>query len=509
MDISKEKNKALTLYIVLIIICILYRGFLVIHYGSQFVDNDQALMWNGAAAFAHFMFPEPCFWGQSYGSMFESAVAVPLLWARIPIHWAMPISATIVGFIPYLFISMLLYRKDRKPYAFSVLFLYLIMGWKWDILTTIPRSFISGIPFATLGVILLNNVDSDTKAFCGVFLICLGIIQTTTALLVAGMGVLFYLWNIRKNHSRLPAITLGCGTGALVFLFIKNFYVINHEFSLHPAPRINLSLSVLFKNLKNLSTICSDFIFVETGTVVIIAFLVLLLAVALTKRRLTFIMLVADVLGMMVLFSLSKSMHYVNDSVLFAQTRMFLCWSYSWPLIIYFDSEQYGCEWVKRVNKREIVAMVGMVLVVFILLGKGITIDSNIKNPKSSLNNSPTVGLYKTSQIIKAVKDINFYAEQQGADVIVTKTDCRGGSYAGLSYAIDALHFKKYIVYNIIYDRRTWNYQYLKNIQPHRCVFVDYYGDSCNYDTVDISNKSVVQYIAEKYKIYRNPYLKR
>ena len=472
----------------------------MIYYGSQFVDDDQALMWNGAAAFAHFMFPEPCFWGQSYGSMFESLVAAPLLWAGVPIHWAMPIAATIVGFVPYLFISLLLYRKDRRPYAFLVLFLFLLMGWKWDILTSIPRSFISGMPFATLGAVLLNDCRSNAGAFAGALLICLGIIQTTTALLVAGMGVLFYLWNIRKNHSRLPAIFLGVGIGILVFLFIKYFYVINADFSLHPAPEVNLSLSVLFTNLRNLSKICSDFIFMKTGTVVIIVFIAIILAVFHSKRRLSLIMLIADVLGMVGLFSLSKTLDYSDNSVLYGQTRMFLCWSYSWLLIIYFDAEQYGCEWVKKVHKRGMAAMVGVGLTVCILLGKGIAIDSNIKNSDSSLNASDICGLYRTSQIIQAVKDIDAYAEQQGADVIVTRNDRRG-----LSYAIDAIHFRKYTVYNITYDRRTWNYHYLNHIQPHRCVFADYYGDSCKMDTIDITNESVVQYIAVKYNAYRNP----
>ena len=498
---DKGKNKALTLYIILLILCVLYRGYIVIHYGSQFVDDDQALMWNGAAAFAHFMFPEPCFWGQSYGSMFESSVAAPLLWAGVPIHWAMPIATTLVSFVPYLFISLSLYRKERKSYAFLVFFLYLLMGWKWDILTSVPRSFISGMPFATLGAILLNDRRSNAGAFAGAFLICLGIIQTTTALLAAGMGILFYLWNIRKNYSRIPAVFLGAGLGVLVFLFIKSFYVINADFSLHPTPQADLSLSVLFTNLKNLKKICSDFIFIETGTVVIIAFLAIILAVVLTKRWLTLIMLIANVLGMVGLFSLSKTLDYGENSVFFAQTRMFLCGSYSWLIIIHFDAEQYGCEWVKKIRKRELTAIVGMGLAVFILLGKGMAIDFNIKNPESSLNNPSFCGLYKTSQIIKAVKEIDAYAEQQGADVIVTRNDRRG-----LSYAIDAIHFGKYTVYNITYDRRTWNYQYLRHIQPHRCVFVDYFDDSCNMDTVDISDESVVQYIATKYNIYRNPY---
>ena len=496
---DKGKNKVLTLYIILIILCVLYRGYIVIHYGSRFVDDDQALMWNGAAAFAHFMFPEPCFWGQSYGSMFESLVAAPLLWARVPVHWAMPIATTVVGFVPYLFISLLLYKKDRRPYAFLVLFLFLLMGWKWDILTSIPRSFISGMPFATLGAVLLNDCRSNAGAFAGALLISLGIIQTTTALLVAGMGVLFYLWNIRENYSSIPAVFSGAGVGVLAFLFTKNFYVINADFSLFPAPKVDLSLSVLFTNLKNLSKICSDFIFIETGTVIIIVFLACILAVVYDKRWLTLVMLIADVLGMVGLFSLSKTLDYSENSVLYAQTRMFLCWSYSWLPIIYFDAEQYGCEWIKKRNCG-VAVVVGMCLAVCILLGKGIDIDSNINNPKSSLNNPSRCGLYKTSQIIKAVKDIDAYAVYQGADVVVTRYDG-----TGLSYAIDAIHFKKYTVYNFTNDRRTWNYQYLKHIQPHRCVFVDYFGNSCKMDTVDISDESVVYYIAKKYNSYRNP----
>ena len=132
--------------IALLLIVFIYRGFLLVRYCTVYVDDDQALMWNGAAAMAHLCFPEPCFWGQAYGSMFEAMVAAPLYWLRIPMNVLLPLATMITSFFPCLFIILKLYKRGHVAAAFIGVLFYMLMSWEWDILTSIPRGFISGIP---------------------------------------------------------------------------------------------------------------------------------------------------------------------------------------------------------------------------------------------------------------------------------------------------------------------------------------------------------------------------
>ena len=94
---------SLLLLIIILMVVFTYRGYLLYKYCAIYLDDDQALMWNGAAAMGHLCFPEPCYWGQAYGSMFEAVVAVPLYWLRIPMNIALPLATMIMSFFPYLF----------------------------------------------------------------------------------------------------------------------------------------------------------------------------------------------------------------------------------------------------------------------------------------------------------------------------------------------------------------------------------------------------------------------
>ena len=66
-------------------------------------DDDQALMWYGTVHFAHGHFPEPCFFGQNYGSMLESLLAVPLYYLKCPLNYALPLITLLLSLVPFAF----------------------------------------------------------------------------------------------------------------------------------------------------------------------------------------------------------------------------------------------------------------------------------------------------------------------------------------------------------------------------------------------------------------------
>ena len=455
-------------------------------------------MWNATAAFSRFIIPEPCFWGQSYGSMFEALVAVPFYWIRIPFRYALPIASVLAGAFPIFFLAIKSYKKDKYDFANAFLLSYLIMGWRWDILTSIPRSFISGMPFAVYGSVKLADDKDNTGrgVYVASLLISIGAIMTNTAAIIGIIGFLAFFFDNWKRIKRLIAAMAGVISGGIIYILIKNFYKINADFSLHPDIPLVFSFDALKSNLHRIHAILSDFVFFDYGIVYLLLIFVWILYLLKKKRIRTIMMLLLDLLLSVILLSMWKTLDYHANSVLFSQTRMFLYFPYSMLLIVYIDSKKAESVNLK-IRQKYYVAM--LVISIAIVIGKGWTLDAQIKDDSSALNNPYGCSLHKVDEILINVDRTREYADNEDADVIVTWGDDRA-----FSYIFDAMEYGKYTVYNRVYDRRTWNYHYLEHAEPHRCVFVDFPDHEIRLDTVEIDDVSIVDYLYEKYGAVRS-----
>lgn len=507
--IKKRKPQLLpvAIYILILTIIILYRAFILLQYNAEFIDEDQALMWNGAAAFSHFIMPEPCFWGQSYGSMFESFLAAPLLWLKIPLKYAVPASTAMIGFFPFLFISYLLYKNNFKLESCITLMLYLSHGWKWDIITSIPRSFVSGFPFAVIGTILLNDERRRSYAGIGTFIAGIGAIMTPTSIMVTSFGFLNYLFNIKKKslkqHLYIFTALLSCG---IIYLLIKNFYSINPDFSLHRPLYYDISFETLMYNIRNIPELFKDFTFTGIWMIVLIAFIAGIIYSFLKKQWKLTIMLAVHIFLALGLMSMTKTLRFTEHSVLHSQTRMFLCFSYSALPILYFYTDDlllnkgHNAPNFCQCNRKTLLSVSGAILLlIFGVIFKANNILAEINDPESSLNNPGACQLRMIDPLTARAKEVIEYSRENNIDVIVVKNDTRP-----FAYLLDAMYFQEFVYYNITYDRRTWVYHYLEQITPHRCLFVSYHDDYISTTIFTIEDESVIQFIAENYGMYRN-----
>src|ERR1700679_330223 len=69
----------------------------LLHFGTQYTDADQTIFWYQADDIAHFIFREPCLYGQSYNFPLESWLAAPLLLCQLTAYIALP---TITSLLP-------------------------------------------------------------------------------------------------------------------------------------------------------------------------------------------------------------------------------------------------------------------------------------------------------------------------------------------------------------------------------------------------------------------------
>lgn len=490
------------LFLFLSLLIIAYRLYILFRYNIHFTDDDQACMWYGSAVFSHLIFPEPCFFGQAYGSMLESLAAVPLIWLKVPFYIALPLATHIISAFPFFYIAIKLHKQQKEYGAFAALFLYFAMSWKWDLLTSIPRSLINGMPFAIIGAIFINEKSSSLKSFAGALLSCLGAVMTNSAGAITVIGFAYYLINIKKNHDQILSVASGALLSILVYVLIQNFYQINADFNLHGTGKGQLDFNSLLKNLGNITGILGTFCFVRPNWLAgenILVFGIILLIYLIKQRKWTTLTLSAVLLILFTgLCCMSKTNDYNKDSILFSQARMFLFVPYVVLTIMYFSltSEAKVNFYVFLKNSK--MRFVFIPLLLFILLFKIYPFEKAIRNTSSPLYNPYACGLFTTESLLNIVNDTIHFATENNCDVIVTKDGTRG-----FSYALGAIGYEKVTVYNAVYDRRTWVYHKLKHTDSHKVLLTDFNG---NKEILNIEGISIVDYLAENYGWYRRPY---
>lgn len=171
--------------LIAIFLIILYKIRIVWEYGINYTDDDQCLMWYGTAMFAHGKIPEPCFFGQSYGAMVESFLAVPLYWLGIPLNIALPLATVALSTFPIL-LMIIICKKERSIVLITCIFL--MMSYTVDVLLIVPRSLVGGICITTaacLGMIETNNMWYRCLLTAAA---CAGVIVTNSALVILAAG---------------------------------------------------------------------------------------------------------------------------------------------------------------------------------------------------------------------------------------------------------------------------------------------------------------------------------
>lgn len=489
-------------FMVLLILIIFYRGFIYFYYNIKYFDNDQAVMWDATAAYASFIVPEPFFWGQAYGGMFESLIAVPFYWMKIPLNYAVPLATILISMFPTLYTSIILWRKNKRLASCLILIFVSLTGWQSDILMSIPRCFIGGFPFAVLGsIIMYESQGKPYKVFLGSFLASLSVVITNNAVVIATMGfMIFTLENYRKPKLLLNMIAGGL-ISLLLYVVLGNFYSINSDYLLHPSISLDYSLENLRNNIPRIKTILSELFMGGFVWIPIVMLVTILFLIYKRKWKLVIVVLINIALNCFLL-CLSKSNDYGEHTVLFCQSRMFLHLLFAALPVFYYGVMSLGSDCSQMCKSKYL--YFGVLIVAAVLVVKGGIINGQLNNPNSDLNTGCTVGIMSTDKIINEASKINQFAEKTGADVIV---DCDNNLC--LSYAFDALYWGKYTVYSVTYDRRTWNYHKLLHADRHNCVFFRYdwdRGGELVLENKDINDQSVVDYIFEVYGLKRNPY---
>lgn len=491
-----------TIFYMLLILVMVYRGAILFKYSFYYVDDDQALMWYGTVSFAHFDFHEPCFFGQSYGSMIESLLAVPFYILHIPLNVALPVSTLIFTTLPFLYLGIKSLENNRMVAAYIILFVYAAMSYDWDVLTSIPRAFVGGFIFGVIGGVLINEEGKWYKYLIASYCIYLGCIITNTVVAIAGMSYLaMVLYNkIDKDFikKRFPGLIAGNVLGFITGYFIKMFYVNNPDYNLHPAYNAAVSLEVLRENIADFNEIAGWFTPVTIGAVWIIVMLVIVWICIYRGAFKSLIMTVFAFFGFIAILSLDKMEDYMPGTLLYGQLRMLLFVPYMIALVVFLCSCYDESVWNRKKTYAGCIVMVLCFLAVMVI--KSNIIIKEIISEDSVLYNSEVINLQQSDDLIENAREAGRIAVENNCDVVI---QVDGNKAFG--YICSALNYKKFIQYNAEYDRRTWVYHNMQQPGNFRCLLVKYNSDDgLSTEVVEIYDESVTQWLYDNMGLTRN-----
>ncbi len=253
--------------------------------GWVYTDEDQAVLWLGAVDYSHLRFHEPRFYGQAYNSMFESLLAVPLLWLGVPVWTAVPLVSALASLAAWTCLAGLALKQRQMLAGVTILVLPLLLDPRFLLISTMPRGFMPGVFLSVVAATLwLWRPEGRFRTLGAVFLLGCGCSLNPNALLVAvpfGTLVLCRVWDDAPKRLQVGVGTLGaCVVHGLIVLF----YVRHRSYVVHSSPSLSVSWEHWLWSLHSLHEIFGAFLPLDASRAFLLVVVVATI-VALGRRR--------------------------------------------------------------------------------------------------------------------------------------------------------------------------------------------------------------------------------
>lgn len=410
VNITQRKENVLTLsiFISLCLLNILYRIFVLKQFAFAYTDSDQVVMWCGARDFSLGEFHEPAYYGQNYNSMIEAFFASLFFKWVTPRH-ALPIITSVLALFPYFIISGVCYLKKYKVQAFLVLTLPLLLPPEYDLITSMPRGFITGIFFAVIGSIAVYYPEKRWGYFCFTFFNLIGISLNPNAVLITfAIGIILFFTNY-KNKLFYVYTTIGALLGVLPYLFIQHFYEQHPKYIVHGQWKLEFSIEYLKQGFLNLNR---SFAYIIPGLWYqsVILFLLLLAFIrALFRQKELINAWAMCLLFLFILFTMGINKIYDGDETLFYHySRMFL----ALPLILALFIAFIKIEKQKRVTWMVVILAFSFFSFKTMILEE--LVSERVKQAQNAMITTAEVG-----EVLSSCDAINVVCKQQEVNLVM------------------------------------------------------------------------------------------
>ncbi|MEY3834723.1 MAG: hypothetical protein RI989_151 [Bacteroidota bacterium] len=237
------------LFYVLSAMVLLEKLLVYFFFSIQYTDSDQTLLWQVATDLSNGVFHGPCFYGQSYGPNIEPLLAVPFMKFGMPVYAALPLVTILLSTIPFFLLAIYFKRKTNTQTALIPLLVCLLLPLEYSLLTAIPRGFVGGIFFVSLGIFCWKYFRNNLAlVFAGLF-IGLGLYGNLNSALLLPLIIPSIHWN--KKFLTRAALFFGMGfiVGLVPFYLNHVFYQEHPELLIHVAPSVKLSWNSFIETL--------------------------------------------------------------------------------------------------------------------------------------------------------------------------------------------------------------------------------------------------------------------
>ena len=472
---------------------------MLVVYCYKYVDDDQALMWYGTVHFAHGHFPEPCFFGQSYNSMIESLLAVPLYLCGWPLNYALPTVVTATAVFPFLYCSVICYRRRKYGAALAAALLFSLTAWQWDLLTSIPHAIFSGFPGAILGVSLMCDPKSGkVKRTIGSFLCALGAVATMSTAAILGIAWLYYIMSNGKKWRSYIAPIIGILPAVFVLLYEKWYYAI-HAGDVVIQSGVDLfDKDAFLLSIHNLPQLFDyTFAFGNLGWIIIPVGIVLASVLLGKKKEWKMLILVgASVVGSLVTLSIGWMKVYDVNCVLLPQSRMVIFWVFlvlEFILFLSFSEKRW-------ISVGGYIRVLMVAISIIMLCIKAVRFTGEVKDPESTIYRSGIVRVMSVEELRTQAEAILKVAESLRADALVTT------AYSHVMvYGASALYYEEPVIFYIPdSDRRVWVHNELQARSSTRLLLYSMPVDeNMKLTLVELTNETVPEYFMTNYGVVR------
>lgn len=319
--LSKLWNVVFILFLVLIVYV---RLNVFTQFSTKVIDSDQPYMWLGAKDYSEGQFMEPRYYGQDYNTFMEALFAAPLLWFKVPAYKAVPIATQIISLFPFFFIAIYLFFRKLKPQAICVLAVVLCLSISYDLISSLPRGFVTGVFFNSFFIVSVLNPNNLKMLTVNTLLAVLAYFVSPNSVMVS-VPFLFYIFlsNYRnKTYYFISGICVLISIPVLYILFDRFYklhpdYVLNDLTLRYSTDYFGLALSKLDTFFKHVS-----FFTDESSIPVFIVLLLFLILLWKSKSKFFYaLLLFFPLLALSLCFGKT---HDGSDWLFMSHSRMYL-----------------------------------------------------------------------------------------------------------------------------------------------------------------------------------------
>lgn len=444
IDMANKKENIFTCSI-LILLCLLnviYRVIVLKHFAFAYTDSDQVVMWCGARDFSLRQFHEPAYYGQNYNSMIEALLA-SLFFKWITPRHAVPLITSFLALAPYFLVGGICYLKKCKVQSFLVLLVPLLLPPEYDLITSMPRGFVTGIFFAVLGSIAVYYPEKKWGFFFFTLLNMIAITLNPNAVLITfSVGLILLFTNYKNKLFYLYSAT-GAVIGLLPYVYIQHFYEQHPKYIVHAQWKLEFSIEYLKQGLLNLNR---SFAFVVPGLWYQSAMLFLLFLTItwiLVRQKEWIKGVIMCMLIFFILLTLGINKIYDGDETLFYHySRMFLALPLVFVLFLKFI----------KIEKQKWVAAAVVISAISFFSFKTMELEETISESVRPLPNE-MITTIPVGELLGSCDAINTVCKQQEVNLVIV---VKLWSDNFITYGCQACDESFPPVIDPKNDRRTW-----------------------------------------------------